>query len=521
MLKLLLCPLALLLAATLTASPLPQVLLDGQPCLAGRLMLQLNHPVQSETGSCDDTELDQLLARLGATQIRRHFIRYSGDRDYDRYQLSSFLLVDFQPDADLAALRDLIAKQSSVKHVSADWIAHLNLAPDDTMFPQQWALDNHSQAVTPSGALVGTIGIDIGAPLSWDWVGGESVGLVAILDTGVDPTHGELQDRLLPGFNFIINQPGASDDHGHGTRVAGIIAARGNNALGVAGICWNTQVLPIKVFNALGQGLASAMANGLNFARVSEADVANYSGGLPYVYEPAVTQIEMGRQSGMLTVAAAGNMDTEGIEFPASLETCVAVGACSPCGERASATSCDGESGWGSNWGTGLDLLAPGVRLASTNIASYTTSFNGTSAACAHVSGVALLLASTFPELEPADIHQILQQSALDLGDPGYDRETGWGLLRLDRAISMATPTQMNRVFVTRLPSGLLQLEWAAVPGAQGYNVYRLEEDNSRTLIDVAMDHTSILGAPELRRGKGRYVVTSRLPVPPERRITR
>ena len=295
----------------------------------------------------------------------------------------------------------------------------------------------------------------------------------------------------------------------------------GNNAQGVAGICWDAQVLPVKVFNALGQGLASALANGLNFARVSGARVANYSGGLPYEYTPAVTQIELGRESGMLSIAATGNLDAEVLEFPANHPACMAIGACSPCGERVSATSCEGESGWGSNWGEGIDLLAPGARLASTTVGSYTLSFNGTSAACAHVAGAALLLSTNFPQLSPAEVHQLLQQSALDLGQPGYDTESGWGLLRLDRAFSMATPQVMSQVYVTRTPEGLLELAWEDVPGVQGYNVYRLENDNSHTLLEMTLENRVLLSAEELRRGMGRYYVTSRLPLLPDRQISR
>ena len=115
--------------------------------------------------------------------------------------------------------------------------------------------------------------------------------------------------------------------------------------------------------------------------------------------------------------------------YPASYDQCIAVGAMSPCCERKQGVnSCDAEPGWGSTYGDQIDFVAPGVRIfATAKRAGYWTDFNGTSSACPHVAGIAGLMLSKNPYLNPETVREMLRQSADDIGDPGYDIETGYG----------------------------------------------------------------------------------------------
>ena len=130
---------------------------------------------------------------------------------------------------------------------------------------------------------------------------------------------------------------------------------------------------------------------------------------------------------------ATGNDNAPTIGYPAKLTNCIAVGSVSPCDERKNPSSCDGEGWWGSNYGTGIDFLAPGVLMYTTDrlgssgydLGDYTPDFNGTSSATPHAAGVAALVRSYFPAKTNTEIRDLLRAGCDDLGAPGYDTETG------------------------------------------------------------------------------------------------
>jgi hypothetical protein len=149
-----------------------------------------------------------------------------------------------------------------------------------------------------------------------------------------------------------------------------------------------------------------------------------------------------------VVVFAAGNDNENSVAYPARLSEVIAVGASSPCDERKSPSSCDGERWWGSNYGPELDVIAPGVLINTTDISSfrgynaasgdYTSTFNGTSAATPHVAGLAALVLSANPSLTPDRVQQIIQDTADDIGSPGRDDQTGYGRINAHQAILRA-----------------------------------------------------------------------------------
>ncbi len=432
----------------------------GTPAhVPGRLALELKTiPVSAHLPA----PLEQWLSSRGMKPAP-HFPTARGTARWGE-GLGAWWLVETDPGRDIPALCDSLATLPEVASATPDWVTRLSTTPNDPLFPNQWALHNTGQARSLGGQTVGQPGLDLGMVTAWD-LGSESrPPQVAVLDTGVDLNHPEFHNRLMPGFNFLTNLPGAMDDNGHGTSVASLLGALVNNQTGLAGLSRQARILPLKVFNSIGMGSASALANALNYALQLEMDVANFSGGMDQDYGPATTVIRAGRLEGMWTVAAAGNSGAQLLEFPARLAECVAVGAMSPCGQVKSETSCDGESWWASNTGAGLDYLAPGVRLtAATMGGGYRSDFNGSSAACAYMSGALALLRTVAVEADLLEIEEALEATALDLGAPGWDSSTGHGLPQVDEAIMRLVPLRVNNLTIARL-GGRVHLAWDPLP---------------------------------------------------------
>ncbi len=290
------------------------------------------------------------------------------------------------------------------------------LVPDDPLFPQQWALRNLG------GPGMGTAGADIKAVQAWDITTGSPTVTVAVLDTGVDSAHPDLAANVVPGRSFVDGESGTDDNNGHGTNCAGIIGAVGNNALQMAGISWNSRIMPVKVVGVdangnpsgtdlwLSQGIIWAVDNGarvLSVSLVSSSDTPTLRSAVRYA-----------RLSGAVVVAASGNDGQQKRLYPAAYDDAIAVGASDRSDNRASF----------SNWGDHLDLVAPGVMITTTTRGGGTWQFfQGTSAATPHVAGICALVLSVRPATSLAEMRQFLRRGADDIGDPGYDIFTGAG----------------------------------------------------------------------------------------------
>jgi subtilisin family serine protease len=265
--------------------------------------------------------------------------------------------------------------------------------PNDPSYPSQWGL---SQAN----------GIDINAPAAWSTTTGSSSTIVAIVDTGLDLTHPEFAGRLWTnpadgshGYNFVANTNNPQDDNGHGTHVAGIIGATGNNGIGVAGVNWNAQLMAIKFLSANGSGTTAAAISGIEWAVDHGAKVINASWGGTGNDFALSTAISYADSKGAVFVAAAGNNggnnDTTPF-YPAAyhLSNMLTVAAVDSGGNLA------GFSNYGA---TTVDLAAPGVGIYSTLPGGYGT-LSGTSMAAPFVTGVVSLLEGLHPGDTPEQI---------------------------------------------------------------------------------------------------------------------
>lgn len=339
----------------------------------------------------------------------------------------------------------------SIENIELNSVAETLLIPNDELYSNQWPHDNQRQAIqSGTGDLIGSLDCDLDTDAAWDLTIGNPDVVIAIVDTGVDLDHPDLIANIVSGYNFINEDLAPDDEYDHGTPCAGIAAATINNEIGIAGVCPECSIMSVKVLDDNGFGDWAIIANGIVWASDNGADVISLSLGGAGFQESLESAINYSVENGSVTIAASGNINTQMDFYPASYEQCIAVGALSPCNERKSPNSCDGENYWGSTYGDQIDVVAPGVRIFSTGKrAGYWTEFNGTSSACPHVAGIAGLLLSYDSNLDPQTIRNLLTEGADDIGQEGYDIETGFGRANAYNSLML----------IPSLPTGDLNLD--------------------------------------------------------------
>lgn len=355
--------------------------------------------------------------------------------------------------------------------------------PDDTLFDCQWHLNNTGQ--DPPG---GTQDSDIDAPEGWDLETGSSDIIIAVIDSGIDLDHPDLDSNIwvntgeIPGnqsddddngfvddvygWDFSANpEDGVPDDiYGHGTACAGLIAAEGNNDAGVSGVVWNSKVMGLRIFGDTGTYAGDLdVAAAILYAANNGAHVLSCSWGGGPPSDSIISAIKEARNEGRngkgcIVVFSSGNNGSAPVVFPGYLKEVISVAAVS-------------EDGLAYNWnndGWELEVVAPsGNRgtgdeaegnICTTDIrgsaglndqmdqddddledADYTIRMGGTSASCPQVAGLAALLLSQNPELTAAQVQSLIMATADDGGASGYDGDFGWGRINVYRALATAT----------------------------------------------------------------------------------
>ncbi|MEV6301470.1 S8 family peptidase [Actinoplanes sp. NPDC051861] len=256
---------------------------------------------------------------------------------------------------------------------------------------------------------------------------------VAVIDTGVDASHADLKANVLSGYDAIANKAGVSTDgNGHGTHVAGTIAAVTGNGVGISGIAPDVKILPIKTLGANGSGNMSDTAEGITWAVDHGAQVINMSLGSDAKVAAVTNAIKYARSKGVTVVAAAGNSRQEGnpTNYPGADEGVIGVAA----------TDSNDRYGSYSNAGSYVDVAAPGSDILSTAPNSAYKTMSGTSMASPHVAAVAALLKSFAPRLTPDEIEATLEKTAVDLGKAGFDNDYGNGRIDPVAALESLTP---------------------------------------------------------------------------------
>lgn len=303
--------------------------------------------------------------------------------------------------------------ESEVKILSNDTItidSVMQITPNDPLFSKQWGISM------------------IGTPYAWNVTTGNPSVIVAVVDTGVDYTHEDLSANVNAsiGWDFVNNDADPRDDNGHGTHVAGIVAAEMNNSKGVVGVAPKVTVMPVKVCNSKGECLDSDVADGIVWAVDHGARIVSLSlgGESAYVLEDATQYAVFDK--GALCIASAGNDGNSNPNYPAAYKWVIGVGAVGPSGNRA----------YYSNYGDFVYLVAPGGSgfggsndILSTYPGNKYAYMAGTSMATPHVSGVAALLWSYKTSFTNKQIARFLISNADDKGSYGRDPYYGFGLV--------------------------------------------------------------------------------------------
>jgi subtilisin family serine protease len=331
---------------------------------------------------------------------------------------------------------------------------------NDPLFANQWGFNN-------TGQFGGTAGMDTRLCSAYNTTTGSNAVDVAVIDEGFENNHPDLDGNLQnTGYNTKLATTPSVVFGSHGTACAGIVAAEGNNSLGVTGVAYGADLMSIAMdFSTLTN---AQIADGFNWSRINGAEVMSNSwggGGASAVINTAITNaLTLGRGGlGCVVVFATANDNAGTISYPAnSNPDIIAVGAMSMCGQRKNPASCDGENWWGSNYGAGMDVVAPGVHIYTTDrqgnagyntsggvAGDYVTNFNGTSSACPHAAGIAALILSVNPCLTQHEVEMIMHVTARKVGgysyavnglypDGTWNNEMGYGLLDADAAVKMA-----------------------------------------------------------------------------------
>lgn len=277
----------------------------------------------------------------------------------------------------------------------------------------------------------------LGAPQAWDITTGNTNLILAILDTGFDPEHPEFQGKMLPGRNtYADNDDIYSPCCGHGSHVASFAAANTNNNYQTASVCWGCRILPIQIVTPLGGATDSTTSEGIIWAADHGARVASISFTSCLMVQSNTVQAAMQylyNRNG-LTVFATGNQAGYFCDIPDDPKVIIV-----------SATRPDGQWATWSSIGNYVDIAAPGESLRSicpVGSESSSCGGSGTSFSTPQVSATLALMMSANPDLTPAELTEIITQTAVDVGPPGWDNMTGWGRLNTYQAVLTASNAQ-------------------------------------------------------------------------------
>ncbi|MDQ2806561.1 MAG: S8 family serine peptidase, partial [Chloroflexota bacterium] len=330
----------------------------------------------------------------------------------------------------LTAAPDVIAASPNlVRHIHT----HLLLpagpapaaAPNDPLYPVQWAYGR------------------INAPPAWGFA--QRAVTVAVLDTGLDSSHPEFSGRVVAGTNFVQAGQPPTDDNGHGTHVAGIVAAAGGNGIGGVGMAWQARIMPIKVADSSGNLTSEAWLNGIAWAVAHGAQVINMSFGGTTFSSTEQAYISDAWNHGVVLVASAGNSGDAGnpVEYPASYTNVVSVAATGPDNNRAyySATNRfvtvaapGGDAHFSNDPESHFIISTWPLGLGSNYQTGYAREI-GTSQAAPLVSGLVALMFGTGNGWTNATVVDRITATATDLGPAGRDDSYGFGLINVAAAV--------------------------------------------------------------------------------------
>lgn len=349
--------------------------------------------------------------------------------------------------------KEILRTLDFVKSVQINQCFTIQDCTDDPLYSYQWYLENTGSSIQYNGLA----GADIDIINAWSISKGDSI-VVAVMDSGIDTLHPEFAGRLLSGFDAFatdsINTHGYPfldyEQNAHGTACAGIIGAEQDNNMGISGVAPLVQLVPVRIFFYINLNNQIVPFTNMNALLTGTAyswntmgvDVISCSAGLSPEYINLLTidttlcneELRLaytdGRDGkGSVLLFSAGNDNVNEVLWPANIAETIAVGASDMCDTRKRPNDCSGENWWGSSYGETLDLIAPGVKIATCDISGndgyssgdYAMTFNGTSAACPVAAGVTALLLSENPALTSSEVRHLLKFTCEKVSSYAYD----------------------------------------------------------------------------------------------------
>jgi thermitase len=389
-------------------------------------------------------------------------------------------------------VRNEILSVRGVAAAEREVSAHIDYTPNDPYFSlDQWGV------------------LEIQADKAWDYTtGNENNVTVAVLDTGVDYTHDDLTANMWKdangyyGYDFWNDDNNPMDDNingyqgsdwvpnmqiYHGTHVAGVVGAVMNNGLGIAGIS-QAKIMSVKVMNDSGEGTDITVSEGIRYAVDNGADIITMSLGVDTPTAALKSAVDYAVAHHVVLTAAAGNEGASRVSYPAGYPQVIAVGAITEAMTRASF----------SNYGSNMDLMAPGTHIYSTKPTDSYQFLDGTSTATPFVAGVAALMLSANPGLTPAEIRTNMNLTADDIGSTGWDVFTGWGVVNAYNAVKAVSgpSTAIMDPPSSATPNETLSIKWVVtgvgnLPINQTYIRWGYSSDNLNHLSDVTYNQTT------------------------------
>lgn len=433
--------------------------------ISGELLIKFRQePAANQPGNM--APLKDLNNRFGLVKIEKLFpANMPANSNYPQPAYSSEQLaagnlprwykVTLSKDADVQALVEELKNAPEIEAVEPNYIYQITTVPNDNYVSSRGSWGQYYED------LWGLY--KISALSGWDIETGSGQVVVAVVDTGVDITHPDIVNNLwvnkneiagnhidddsdgyvddIDGWNFVKCSGEIKDGHGHGTHVAGIVAAAGNNGLGISGVSWHSKIMPLKALNDDGYGVTGDLAKAIRYATDQGARVINMSWGGRSTSQLITEALDYAYSKGVVLVVAAGNSSSDANDFfPANYEKAITVAATGPE---------DRKAGF-SNYGSAVDVSAPGVDILSLRAAgtdmykdnqhivdSYYYRASGTSMATPYVSGLAAVILSRHPEFSNDDVAIAITSSADDLGVTGKDTAFGYGRINVYKALEV------------------------------------------------------------------------------------
>ncbi|HMO49854.1 MAG TPA: S8 family serine peptidase [Kiritimatiellia bacterium] len=413
-------------------------------------------------------------------------------------RLRHLYVLEIEDTAERAEVLHQLRQSPDVVYVEPNLPIYLQSTPTDPMYVRHYGLENNGQPfwVTALISSNGTPGADINWRPAWDAGLPTNDVIVAVIDTGVDVNHEDLAGRIwtnpgeilgngadddlngfiddIYGWSFVEANNNITDDNGHGTHVAGTIAAAVNNGVGMVGVNPHARIMALRIFDASGRGTSADGVAAILYAVQNGAKIINNSwGGYGYLQSLA-DAILYANEMGVVVVCAAGNSNTSLPMYPASYPGAISIAATDAHDQRASF----------SNYGPPVDLAAPGVSIlslrsgdadlgATRTISNKYAVLSGTSMASPHAAGAFSLLYAAFPGLDPW-IYQRVMQKAANTNFYSLPANTNFmgqlGAGRMD--IHAALTYRATNLFVTARPLNFGPTGFRPLPGStNGFHV--------------------------------------------------